>query len=264
MADSEHYSTAQQKLDDFRPHVLSDRHERQQTLLSATGCLGEPPYDVLDLGGGSGVTAVWAARKGWPVTIVDIDRDNLSVLTSYLGEHEADLPIRVMAEDVTNVTLPRCAFDVAYLKDLIEHVEDYEACLRVAYDALRPGGLMYIATTNVWCPLQLEYHGVGPYSWYPKWLQDRIRRYAMSRKPSIVGHTPYPAVHWFSRRSLTSDLERSGFSRIWSIYDLVTQPRDLTRRTRLVYPLVRHAKAVPFGPAMVDLLLPGLTIVAQR
>mgnify|MGYP000939479792 CR=1 FL=1 len=56
------HQTAQQRLNDFRPEVLNDRHERQHLLLEATGELGRPPYDVLDLGAGSGVTAVWAGR----------------------------------------------------------------------------------------------------------------------------------------------------------------------------------------------------------
>ena len=257
--------TAQQQLNDFRPHVLADRHDRQLSLLRATGMLPAPPFRVLDLGGGSGVTAVWAARQGWPTTIVDIDAENLAVLQAHLRQHEPGLAIDVLVDDAANATrLPAETFDIAYLKDLIEHVPDVAGCLRSAARALKPGGLLYVATTNVICPIQLEYHGVGPYSWYPRWLKDRIRRVATTTRPEIVRHTPYPALHWFSRRSMAAHLREAGFDRIWDLYDLVSAPKDLTRRTRLIYPLIRSARALrPLRP-VVDLAVVGLTMVAQK
>jgi 2-polyprenyl-6-hydroxyphenyl methylase/3-demethylubiquinone-9 3-methyltransferase len=256
--------TAQQQLDDFRPDVLADRHERQHSLLLATGALGPPPYAVLDLGCGSGVSAVWAARRGWHVTAVDVSGDNLAVLEQHL-QREPGLPIDIVVDDAARCDRVReGAYDLAYLKDLLEHVEDYKACLANVHRKLRPGGLLYIATTNVICPLQLEYHGVGPYSWYPRWFKDRIREYAMSRRPAIVRNTPYPALHWFSRRSLRKALKDSGFSRTWDLYDLVRTPQDLTRRTRLIFPLIRRASSVPAGRGLVDLMVVGLTMVAQK
>jgi 2-polyprenyl-6-hydroxyphenyl methylase/3-demethylubiquinone-9 3-methyltransferase len=256
--------TAQQRLDDFRPDVLNDRHDRQHSLLEATGELGSTPYDVLDLGCGSGVTAVWAARRGWRVTAVDASRDNLAVLHRQL-RREPSLAITPIVDDATTCTLvPDESFDIVYLKDLVEHVEDYRSVLATSLAKLRPGGLVYIATTNVVCPVQLEYHGVGPYSWYPGWLKDRIREYAMTKRPDIVMNTPWPAVHWFSRRSLGRALQECGFSRVWDLYDLVRTSRDLTRRTRLVYPFIRVARYVPFGRQAVDLAIVGLTMVAQK
>jgi 2-polyprenyl-6-hydroxyphenyl methylase/3-demethylubiquinone-9 3-methyltransferase len=256
--------TAQQRLDDFRAEALNDRHERQHLLLEATGTLGAPPYDVLDLGAGSGVTAVWAARKGWRVTAVDISQDNLAVLAKQLRV-ERDLRIELVISNATECqSIPSQSQDIVYLKDLIEHVEDYQACLATSYRTLKPGGLVYIATTNVCCPLQLEYHGVGPYSWYPRWLKERIRHVAMTSKPKIVEYTPYPALHWFSRHSLRKALVEAGFRRTWDIYDLIRSPQDLTRRTRLIYPLIRCGRFVPVARNGVDLLVVGLTMVAQK
>ena len=256
--------TAQQRLNDFRHEVLFDRHERQHSLLKATNALGSEPYDVLDLGAGSGVTAVWAARKGWRVTAVDVSSDNLAVLTEQMAI-EPGLNIRRVISDAANCdAVPSESQDIVYLKDLIEHVEDYRGCLATSYRTLRPGGLAYIATTNVICPLQLEYHGVGPYSWYPRWLKDRIKHVAMTTRPQTVEYTPHPALHWFSRYSLGRALKDAGFSQTWDIYDLIRGPQDLTRRTRLIYPLIRYARVVPFARAGVDLLVVGLTMVARK
>jgi 2-polyprenyl-3-methyl-5-hydroxy-6-metoxy-1,4-benzoquinol methylase len=255
--------TAQQLLNDFEPAGLADRHERQHSLLEATNALGLPPYRVLDLGAGSGVGAVWAARRGWRVTAVDVRQENLAVLEEQLRREH--LPIEIVVDDATTCArVSDEAYDIAYLKDLLEHVEDYRRCLDSVYRKLRLGGLLYVATTNVVCPLQLEYQGVGPYSWYPKWLKARIRLYAMTRKPAIVLNTSYPALHWFSRRTLGLALRESGFARTWDLYDLVRAPKDLTRRTRLIFPLIRWARHVPFGKDLVDLLVVGLTMVAQK
>ncbi|HMH50540.1 MAG TPA: class I SAM-dependent methyltransferase [Candidatus Acidoferrum sp.] len=256
--------TSQERLDDFSAGALADRHDRQQSLLENTGALGSPPYRVLDLGSGSGVTAVWAARRGWPVTAVDVDGKHMAVLERHLAVEEPGLPIeRVVSDAVTCEGVPDAAYDIAYLKDLLEHVDDFRTCLATAYRKLKPGGLLYVATTNVVCPLQLEYHGVGPYSWYPRWLKDRIRLWALAGHPRVVAHSARPALHWFSRRSLSRAMREVGFTRTWDLYDLVRSPGDLTRRTRLIYPLIRHARRVPLGPDLVDLMVVGLTMVAQ-
>jgi 2-polyprenyl-6-hydroxyphenyl methylase/3-demethylubiquinone-9 3-methyltransferase len=249
---------------DFEPDILADRHERQHSLLLATGQLGAPPYRVLDLGCGNGVTAVWAARRGWPVTAVDDWGEPLSRLEDQL-RREPGLPVTIINDDATRCEkVPDGHFDLAYLKDLLEHVGDYRGCLATAHKKLRPGGLLYIATTNVLCPLQLEYHGVGPYSWYPQWLKDKIKHYAVTRKPAIIRFSPCPALHWFSRRTLQRELAECGFTRTWDLYDLVRQPMDLTRRTRLIFPLIRSARHVPFGRNIVDVFVVGLTMVAQK
>src|SRR5688572_3762833 len=108
----------QQDLNDFRPEVLADRHDRQLSLLRATGELAAPPYRVLDLGGGTGVTAVWAARQGWPTTVVDSSAEFLEVLQVYMRGHEPGLPITVVVDDASRPTqIPAASFDIAYLKD---------------------------------------------------------------------------------------------------------------------------------------------------
>jgi 2-polyprenyl-3-methyl-5-hydroxy-6-metoxy-1,4-benzoquinol methylase len=256
--------TSQQRLADFSEAALRDRHERQHSLLAATGTLPPPPYRVLDLGGGSGVTAVWAARKGWPTTIVDLDPDNLRVLERHLAEHEPGLPFDVVVGDSATADVQPDAYDIVYQKDLLEHVVDVPGTLATAVRALKPGGLLYVATTNVICPIQLEYQGVGPYSWYPQSLKDRIRELAMTRRPEIVNHTPYPALHWFSRGSLRQAMVRAGLAETWDIYDLIESPQDLTRRTRVLYPLVRAARNVRPLRWIVDMGLVGLTMVARK
>jgi 2-polyprenyl-6-hydroxyphenyl methylase/3-demethylubiquinone-9 3-methyltransferase len=196
---------------------------------------------------------------------VDIEARFMAVLKDHLVHHEPDLHIEMYLDDLERGKhIPEAVYDIVYLKDVLEHVKDYRACLATASRKLRPGGLVYIATTNVCCPIQLEYHGVGPYSWYPRWLKDRIRLYAMAHKPEIISHSPSPALHWFSRRTLQQALREAGFQQTWDLYDLIRSPQDLTRRTRLIYPFLKQAHFLPILRNLIDVFIPGLTMVAKK
>jgi hypothetical protein len=59
-------------------------------------------------------------------------------------------------------------------------------------------------------------------------------------------------------------MRQVGFRQIWDLYDLVTSPGDLTRRTRVVYPLIRAAGRVKPFRDVVDLAVVGLTMIAQK
>src|SRR5205807_1840429 len=93
------------------------------------------------------------------------------------------------------------SMDVCLLPELLEHVADWQACLREASRILRPGGLLYISTTNVLCPLQEEFN-LPAYSWYPTSLKRHCERLAVTTRQSLANHAKYPAVNWFSFYSL--------------------------------------------------------------
>ncbi len=260
-------ASPQLRLKDYSAEALFDRHERQLTLIQATGLLGLPPYDVLDLGAGSGVTSVWAARKGWNVTASDIASDHLDVLVHHLNATEPELKGRIeicVTDAVYGNGLADNAFDIVYLKDLLEHVVDFKLCLRTALSKLRDGGFLYVSTTNVWCPIQAEFHGVGPYSWYPPFVKRRVTKYALEKNPKIINYTTYPALHWFTRHSLRKSLIEAGFRDVWDVYDLLNTRQDFTRRTRLIYPLAMLAKQIRPLRYAVDLINPGLTMVGMK
>ena len=259
-------ASAQTRLNDATPGTrLYKWLERHRTLLECTGVLPRPPYRVLDLGSGSGLLAVWAARQGWDVTAVELEADHMAVLRQFVAA-EPELQITPVQSSIlaSRPLLPDDAFDIVYLKDVLEHVGNYQMCLDIAYAKAKSGGLVFASTTNVICPLQSEYHGVGPFSWYPRPVKNWIVNYALNHNPGIIMHSKLPAVHWFRRGTLSQAMRRSGFRRTWDLYDLVKSTADVTGRTRYVVPLIRLAGLVPPGRHLVDLLIPGLTMVAQK
>jgi 2-polyprenyl-6-hydroxyphenyl methylase/3-demethylubiquinone-9 3-methyltransferase len=84
---------------------------------------------------------------------------------------------------------------------------------------LRPGGLLYLSTTNRLCPVQQEFN-LPLYSWYPPFLQRRYVRLAMTTRPDYANHAKYPAFHWFTFYGLRRALRRRGIERCLDRFDL--------------------------------------------
>jgi 2-polyprenyl-6-hydroxyphenyl methylase/3-demethylubiquinone-9 3-methyltransferase len=99
--------------------------------------------------------------------------------------------------------------DVCLSPELLEHVADWEACVREFIRVLKPGGVLYLSTTNKLCPVQEEFD-LPAYSWYPRALKRRYERLAVTTRPELVNHAQYPAVNWFSYFELRRYVQARG------------------------------------------------------
>ena len=153
------------------------------------------PVDVLDVGCNSGsFSRIWA-EMGFQVTGVDINKPLLQLAQQRAEDDDLEINFRVGS--ATELPYVDASFDVCCLPELLEHVEDWQGCLREAVRILRPGGLVYISTTNFLCPVQNEYQ-LPLYSWYPGFLKRRYERLAFTTRPELANFATFPAVHWFS------------------------------------------------------------------
>jgi S-adenosylmethionine-dependent methyltransferase len=109
------------------------------------------PLRVLDVGGGSGMSAVPLARLGHTVTVVDPSADALATLrrraqNDGVGElvvgvqGDGDLLHEVLADDG--------GYDLALCHSVLEVVDDPAVTLREIAGALRPGGTVSLAVAN--------------------------------------------------------------------------------------------------------------------
>jgi SAM-dependent methyltransferase len=96
------------------------------------------------------------------------------------------------------------------VSELLEHLPQWQPCVDEALRVLRPGGVIYLSTTNRLCPKQQEFT-LPLYSWYPASLKRRCERMAVTTHRQWVQYATFPAVHWFSFYQLRDYLDERGF-----------------------------------------------------
>ena len=85
------------------------------------------------------------------------------------------------------------------LPELLEHVADWQSVISEADRVLKPDGVLYLSTTNVLCPKQMEFE-LPLYSWYPGFVKRKVERLSVTSHPHLANHAKYPAVNWFHLR----------------------------------------------------------------
>jgi 2-polyprenyl-6-hydroxyphenyl methylase/3-demethylubiquinone-9 3-methyltransferase len=163
---------------------------------------------VADIGCGAGTQAGLWAQLGHDVNGLDVNESLVAIAARRAAA--AGLTIQFDVGTATALPYDDASMDVCLLPELLEHVEDWESCVREAARVLKPGGVLYLSTTNVLCPVQQEFD-LPLYSWYPRPLKRRYERLAVTTRPALVNHARYPAVHWFSFYGLRDHLARLGF-----------------------------------------------------
>ena len=166
---------------------------------------GEGPLDVADIGCGAGTQSrVWA-ELGHRTHGVDIGAKFIALAR----ERAPRLDFRVGS--ATALPWPDASMDVALAIELLEHVEDWRACVDEGVRVLKPGGVFLLTTTNALCPKQQEFD-LPFYSWYPRPLKRYYERLARTTRPELATFATYPAVNWFTPYGLRRELERRGCS----------------------------------------------------
>ena len=118
---------------------------------------------------------------------------------------ERGLHVDFRVGTATELPLEDSSVDVGRRPELLEHVPEWETCLREASRSLSTGGLLYLSTTNTLCPVQSEFN-LPLYSGYPDFAKRYYERLAVTSRPSIANYAKYPAVNWFTFYRLESTL----------------------------------------------------------
>lgn len=211
---------------------------------------------VGDIGCGAGTQCALWAREGHDVHGIDINVDLIK-----LGRERAaaqHLSIDLQSGSATALPWADASMDVVLCPELLEHVADWEAVLREAVRVTRPGGLLYVSTTNRLCPVQAEFT-LPAYSWYPAPLKRYYERLSTTTRPELVNHAKYPAVHWFTYFQLKRFLAARGMDCI-DRFDLGAHSKSGT----LARQVCRTIRVVPGARLLGHVLTPYTAVFAHR
>ncbi len=228
--------------------------DRALGLMKENGQTG--PFDVIDIGCGAGTQALLWAELGHRVSGVDVNEALVAIARGRAAERH--VAVRFDVGSATALPYADAGADVVLMPELLEHVPDWQQCLREAIRVMRPKGLLYLSTTNALCPRQQEYE-LPAYSWYPPSIKRRIERMAVTTHPHWVNHAKFPAVNWFTYFELAQWLRGAGLDPHDRFDVLARQP--LGRMARVALGVIR---ALPAARWMAHVLTEGTTVWALR
>ncbi len=134
------------------------------------------PGPILDVGGGNGYVSLALKRAGFETTVVEPGPEGARTARER-GLRVIEAPFQDLSIEPESVAAIG-AFDV------IEHIEDDKAVLRGFYEALSPGGRVYLA--------------VPAYSWlwsYKDMAAGHFRRYTVSRLQKRVVEAGFATLY---------------------------------------------------------------------
>lgn len=215
------------------------------------------PFKVADIGAGAGTLSRIFAHAGHKVASIEISKD-LSEIARQRAQDES-LDITFINCSATNIALSPRSVDICVLPELLEHVKDWEGCLDEAGRILRPGGVLYLSTTNTLCPRQEEFN-LPLYSWYPGFLKRYYENLAFTTRPEIANYAKYPAVNWFTFYSLQTALRKRGFDRFLDRSDMIELRVTGSSKAHVA----KLIQTIPFMRLALQFLTPNSLILAFK
>jgi ubiquinone/menaquinone biosynthesis C-methylase UbiE len=217
---------------------------------------GRNPCDILDVGCNAGTQSQLWAELGHRVRGLDINGPLLDLARDRAAQNGYN--IEFLLGSATSLPLPDRSVDVCLAAELLEHVADWQSCIKEFVRVLRPGGVLYMSTTNKLCPIQQEFN-LPLYSWYPGPLKRYYERLAVTTRPEIANHAKYPAVNWFTFFGLRSMLAKHGF-RSLDRFDAM----DLAAKGTAAKIIVQTIRNVPPLRWLAHIGTEGTSLVAIR
>jgi 2-polyprenyl-6-hydroxyphenyl methylase/3-demethylubiquinone-9 3-methyltransferase len=166
------------------------------------------PLEVLDVGCGAGTQSILWAEAGHHVHALDVNEPLLELGKQRAGKAGYDIDFRLGS--AMELPWPEESMDVCLVIELLEHVTAWERCLEEFARVLKPGGILFLTTSNKLCPIQQEFN-LPLYSWYPTGIKRYCERLALTTRPQLANFAKYPAVNWFSFYSLRRVMAARGF-----------------------------------------------------
>jgi SAM-dependent methyltransferase len=104
---------------------------------------------LIDLGCGSGRNVIEAAKLGLDAIGVDLSPESIIIARDYAKRMKLSKKTKFFVGDLLKINTKTLGkFDYCILQEVIEHVEDYQKLIDIAYSLLKKGGILFLTTPN--------------------------------------------------------------------------------------------------------------------
>ena len=213
---------------------------------------------ILEIGACQGRGLVELERQGYDAYGIepwDEARETAAELANRLG---VSFDIRGGAAE--DIQFPDEYFDIVIATSVMEHVANLERSLFEIHRVLKPGGIFWFNSASAMCPVQQEIRGFPLFGWYPDKVKKRIMLWAKDHRPTLVGHSAAPALHWWTNRNARDRLAKAGFERSWTRWEL-RLPEEGNARAARVIALIKRSRVLQ---RFADTLISDCSYAAQK
>ena len=154
-----------------------------------------------------------------------------------------DDPARVLLGSAESLPVEDATLDVVVLETVLEHVESISKTLNECFRTLKPSGVLYVVTTNRLALGKNGEYRVRLFNWLPRLVQEGYVFLQQHYRPELANYSSRPAVHWFTFADLCAHGRQAGFSRFYSLIDLLDESSPAVQKSRLrriALPLVKY------------------------
>jgi len=189
----------------------------------------------LDIGSGMGLFLIAMNQRGYRACGVEPQADLIERAVENCRHMGVEPDIREGHAEA--IPFPDEYFDIIISNSVMEHVQDWEVACRECMRCLKPGGVLFVQTTNRQHPRQWEVNDFPFFSWLPHRIQRRYVRYCLAKRPDKINHSPIPVRFFFTHRQMMRKFrEMGGFP--FDRYDLFN-PGWFSGKKAVLRPLSR-------------------------
>lgn len=145
-------------------------------------------------------------------------------------------PERVRVGTAEAIPFESSSFGFVLMESVLEHVDSPPRALAEVFRVLKPGGVLYVYTTNrtkLHPGLRTSEYSVRGFNWFPKLVQECYVFDMLHYSPELANYNPRPAVHWFTFATLCGLGREAGFGQFYSPLDVIDERSAFVARSRI-------------------------------
>jgi SAM-dependent methyltransferase len=177
-----------------------------------------PDTKILEIGTGTGWFPLIAKMEGLNVRGLEISRQLVQNARQWGQSIGVDPDIQL--GNAEEADIGDSEFDVIVANSVFEHIERWEVALGRVYKALKPGGILFFASTNKWCPISYEYE-MYFYSYMPDRMRYKFRQLIAGPEIMKLGID----FNQFTYPQLRRAFQQAGFREVMDRLDVVNADR---------------------------------------